>query len=94
MHRIKSQTIEGLMAARKTPQGLAGRAVSSVLYGATHPLSYPASGLPSTVESITLDDVTSYYAAHFPAHLTGITVSADLPQLTLSPPCKVSLHSR
>ena len=78
--RIKSQTIEGLMAARKTPQGLAGRAVSSVLYGPTHPLSYPSSGLPSTVESITLDDVKSYYAAHFPAHLTGITVSADLPQ--------------
>ena len=78
--RIKSQTIEGLMAARKTPQGLAGRAVSSVLYGSTHPLSYPSSGLPSTVESITLDDVRSYYAAHFPAHLTGITVSADLPQ--------------
>lgn len=78
--RIKSQTIEGLMAARKTPQGLAGRAVSSVLYGSTHPLSYPSAGLPSTVESITLEDVKSYYAAHFPAHLTGVTVSADLPQ--------------
>ncbi len=40
--RIKSQTIEGLMASRKTPQGLAGRAISSVLYGSTHPLSYPS----------------------------------------------------
>jgi len=78
--RIRSQTIEGLMASRKTPQGLAGRAVNSVLYGSTHPLSYPSSGLPSTVESITLDDVKAYYAAHFPSHLTGITVSADLPQ--------------
>lgn len=78
--RIRSRTIEGLMASRKTPQGLAGRAVNSVLYGSTHPLSYPSSGLPSTVESITLDDVKAYYAAHFPSHLTGITVSADLPQ--------------
>jgi len=78
--RIKSRTIERLMASRKTPQGLAGRAVNSVLYGSTHPLSYPSSGLPLTVESITLDDVKAYYAAHFPAHLTGITVSADLPQ--------------
>lgn len=78
--RIKSQTIEGLMAARKTPEGLAGRAISSVLYGSTHPLSYPSAGLPSTVEPITLDDVKAYYAAHFPSHLTGITVSADIPQ--------------
>jgi len=82
--RIKSQTIENLMASRKTPQGLAGRAISSVLYGSTHPLSYPAAGLPSTVELITLDDVKAYYAAHFPSHLTGITVSADLPQAEMT----------
>ena len=78
--RIKSQTIEGLLASRKTPQGLAGRAISSVLYGSTHPLSYPSAGLPSTVEPISLDDVKAYYSAHIPSHLTGITVSADLPQ--------------
>ena len=78
--RIKTQTIEGLLASRKTPQGLAGRAINSVLYGSTHPLSYPADGLPSSVETITLEDVKAYYAAHFPAHLTGITVSASLPQ--------------
>jgi zinc protease len=78
--RVKSQTIEGLLASRKTPEGLAGRAINSVLYGSMHPLSYPQNGLPSTVESITLDDVKSYYAAHFPSHLTGITLSASLPQ--------------
>ncbi len=78
--RIKSQAIEGLMASRKTVQGLAGRAISSVLYGSTHPLSYPGGGLPSTVENITLDDIKAYYSAHFPAHLSGISISAGLPQ--------------
>ncbi len=78
--RIKSRTIEGLMAARKTPEGLAGRAIEAVLYGATHPLSYPGSGIPATVETLTLDDVKGYYAAHFPAHLNGVTVSASLPK--------------
>ena len=78
--RVKSQTIEGLMASRKTARGLAGRAITSVLYGSTHPLSYPGGGIPATVEAITLDDVKGYYAAHFPAHLTGVTVSASLPQ--------------
>jgi zinc protease len=78
--RVKRQTIEGLMAARKTPNGLAGRAIDSVLYGSEHPLSYPMAGIPSTVEAITLEDVRAYYAAHFPAHLTGITASTSLPQ--------------
>jgi zinc protease len=78
--RVKRQTIEGLMAARKTPDGLAGRAISAVLYGAEHPLSYPMGGIPSTVEAVTLDDVKAFYNAHFPAHLEGITVSTSLPQ--------------
>ncbi len=78
--RIKSQTIEGLMANRKSAPSLAGRAINSVLYGSTHPLSYPGAGLPSTVESITLDDIKAYYTAHFPEHLSGVTVSASLPQ--------------
>jgi zinc protease len=37
--RIKNRTIEGLQANRKTPRGLAGRAINAVLYGPTHPLS-------------------------------------------------------
>ena len=78
--RVKQQTIEGLMAARKTPDGLAGRAIESVLYGAEHALSYPMAGIPMTVSTIALEDVTAYYAAHFPAHLTGIAVSSSLPQ--------------
>jgi len=78
--RLKDQTIEALLASRKTPNGLADRAINAVLYGPTHPLSYPQDGLPSTVEAITLDDVKAYYAAHIPVHLTGITISSGLPQ--------------
>lgn len=78
--RIKSRTIEGLMQNRKTPQGLAGRAIDAALYGPEHPLSFPNGGLPGTVEQITLDDVKAFYAAHMPAHLKGILVSTSLDQ--------------
>lgn len=81
--RVKAQTIEGLMQQRKTPAGLAGRAINAVMYGATHPLSYPTGGLPGTVENITLEDVRAYHAAHVPGHLTGILVSTSLPQSDL-----------
>ncbi|QKX18200.1 pitrilysin family protein [Microbulbifer sp. YPW1] len=81
--RIKQQTIEGLQQARKTPQGLATRAVGAVMRGPEHPLSFPNGGLPGTVAEITLDDVTSYYKAHFPAHFGGVTVSTSLPHDTI-----------
>ena len=78
--RVKQQTLEGLQQQRKTPNGLAARAVGAVMRGPEHPLSYPTPGLPGTVETITLDDVRAYYAAHFPQHLAGVTVSSSLPQ--------------
>ena len=78
--RVKAQTMEGLMQARKTPAGLAQRAINSVMYGAQHPLSFPTAGLPGTVENITADDVRAYHAAHIPGHLSGVLVSTSLPQ--------------
>lgn len=81
--RVKQQTIEALQQSRKTPSGLASRAFGAVMRGAEHPLSYPISGLPDTVENIRLEDVRAYYAAHFPQHLTGVTVSTSLPRETI-----------
>jgi zinc protease len=54
--------------------------MGSVLVGPAHPLSYPGSGLPSTVQNISLEDVRAFYAAHIPAQLRGILVSTSLPQ--------------
>jgi zinc protease len=78
--RIKSQRMESLMQSRKSGPSLATRALSAVLAGPTHPLSYPRGGLPSTLAEITLDDVKAFYAAHIPAHLSGVLVSTSLPQ--------------
>ncbi|WP_295802048.1 pitrilysin family protein [uncultured Microbulbifer sp.] len=81
--RIKQQTIEGLQQARKTPQGLATRAVGAVMRGPEHPLSFPGNGLPGTVANITLDDIKGYYKTHFPTHFGGVTVSTSLPHDTI-----------
>ncbi len=78
--RIKSRSMESLMQARKSGPALASRAMGSVLVGPAHPLSYPGSGLPSTVQNISLEDVRAFYAAHIPAQLRGILVSTSLPQ--------------
>jgi zinc protease len=78
--RIKSRRMESLMQARKSGPSLASRAMGAVLAGPTHPLSYPGSGLPSTVQNISLDDVRAFYAAHIPEQLRGVLVSTSLPQ--------------
>ena len=78
--RVKTQLMESLMQARKSGPSLASRAVGAVLAGPEHPLSYPGSGMPSTVINITLDDVKAFYAAHIPGHLQGVLVSTSLPQ--------------
>jgi zinc protease len=79
-NRVKAQLMESLMQARKSGPSLASRAVRAVLAGPQHPLSYPDSGLPSTVSNITLEDVKAFYAAHIPGHLQGVLVSSSLPQ--------------
>ncbi|MEJ8568569.1 M16 family metallopeptidase [Elongatibacter sediminis] len=77
--RIKSRTLEGLIQARKSGPSLAARATSAVLAGPTHPLSYPGSGLPSTVEAITPEDVRDFYAEHIPTRLKGVLASTSVP---------------
>lgn len=79
-NRVKSQTMEALRQSQKSGPALASRATNVALLGPTHPLSYPGSGLPSTVENITLEDVKAFYAAHIPSHMVGVLVSTSLPQ--------------
>ena len=79
-NRVKAQLMESLMQARKSGSALADRATGAILAGPGNPLSYPAAGLPSTVENISLADVKAFYAAHIPAHLQGVLVSTSLPQ--------------
>ncbi len=78
--RVKSRTMEALLQAQKSGPALASRATDAVLSGPTHPLSYPESGLPSTLSGITLADVKAFYAANIPRHMNGVLVSTSLPQ--------------
>jgi zinc protease len=80
--RVKSQTMESLMQARKSGPALANRALNAVMAGPTHPLSYPAGGLPDTLSKISLDDVKAFYATHIPSRLHGVLVSSNLPRET------------
>jgi len=76
--RVKAQIMESLIQSRKSGPALAGRAMSAVLAGPEHPLSYPGCGLPSTVSNISLEDVKAFYTTHIPGHLQGVLISTSL----------------
>ncbi len=78
-NRIKSHRLESLVQGKKQGSALANRAINAMLLGPEHPLSFAGGGLTSTVETITLDDVKGFYAAHIPQHLSGVLVSTNLP---------------
>jgi zinc protease len=78
--RIKSRNMEALVQARKSGPTLAGRAVNSILQAEGSPLGMPGSGLPQTLESITLDEVKAFYAENLPGRIKGVLVSSNLPQ--------------
>jgi zinc protease len=83
--RVKSQRMEALQQARKSGPALAARAIDAVLDGPRNPLSYPGAGLPSTVATLTLDDVKAFYAAHVPVHLQGVLASSSVSHENLLP---------
>jgi len=78
--RIKSRNMEGLVQARKSGPTLASRTLGAILQTPDSPLAYPGGGLPDTLQGLTLEDVTAFYAAHLPARIKGVLVSSNLSQ--------------
>jgi zinc protease len=78
--RIKSRNLEGLVQARKSGPTLAGRASSVILQAPDSPLAWPGTGLPDTLQSITLDEVKAFYTANLPVRFKGVLVSSNLSQ--------------
>lgn len=60
-------------------EDLGKESLESVLY-AGHPYGHPVQGTVSGVESITLDDVKSFYRAHYTFENLQVGMAGDLPQ--------------
>ncbi|ADM09012.1 peptidase, M16 family protein [Parvularcula bermudensis HTCC2503] len=78
--RVKSQTIEGIRAAKKDPSSVADQVFSLTLYGQDNAFSWSDAGLEETVASLTLDDVRAFYAEFYRAGAASVAVVSDLPR--------------
>lgn len=59
--REKKQALDGLAQAASNPNAVANRVAYMLAFGKDHPYGRPTSGLPSTVEKITRDDLVAFH---------------------------------
>ena len=76
--RVKKQQLEAVKAQEKQPQAIANVAYSRLLYGDSHIMSVPATGIEESVEKITLDDVKAFYAANYSPTISELVVVGDI----------------
>ena len=75
--RERERALLSLKAAEQKPDSVAQRAFYKALYG-EHPYAYQPDGEMDTVQSLTLDEVRSFYAKHYVTASMSIVIVGDL----------------
>ncbi len=78
--RLKAQTLQGIEAGKKNASQTATGVFRRLIYGDDNAFAWPSNGVKVSVQSITLDDVKAFHAAHYTAHGAAIVVVGDLPK--------------
>ena len=76
---LKSQTLDGLTYNLKQPSFLANYVASKYSFG-----EHPAGGTPSSINSITREDIYSFYVKNYRSDMAVLIFTGDIP-LTLHP---------
>lgn len=75
---IKERQLQGIQQSSKNAEALAKRAVDYVLYGANNRVSLPDGGTFETVQSISLDDVKTFYKQYYSSSKLSVVVVGDV----------------
>jgi len=76
--RLKKQQIEGIKFSQKEAAVTATDVFSKLLFGTDNSFAYQNSGTIESVNNLTLDDVTAFYASNYGPKSADITVVSDL----------------
>ena len=76
-NRLKKQQLEGIANQSTQAVVIANKAFNRILYGEGNIMSVPAMGTESSVGSITLEDVKSFYATYFSPSISTLVVVGD-----------------
>ncbi|WP_257457697.1 M16 family metallopeptidase [Archangium lipolyticum] len=76
--RRKKLQLAELVRALGSPGFLAQQAYLNAVFGPKHPYGHPVSGLPATVESLTLRDVKSFYQKNVGPKAAALVMTGDI----------------
>lgn len=76
--RIKQQQLKVIENSSTNPANVASRVYSKALYGEGHPFSLPSYGTISSVSSINLEDVQSYYENNLSPKNSKLVIVGDI----------------
>lgn len=78
LERLRKERLTALLQARDNPAALVQLAFPRVVFGPTHRYGTSADGLPATIETLTADDLRTFYRAHFRPDNATLLVVGDL----------------
>ncbi len=78
LERLRKERLTALLQARDNPAALVQLAFPRVVFGPTHRYGTSANGLPATIETLTADDLRTFYRAHFRPDNATLLVVGDL----------------
>ncbi|MEM6643802.1 MAG: pitrilysin family protein [Bacteroidota bacterium] len=76
LDKLKKQTLSGLKANQDDPESIASNVEAKLLYGSDHP--YGEILLEEQVESITIEDLKSYYNTYFKPNISYLAIVGDI----------------
>lgn len=76
--RRRKQQLANLARQMGSPMYLARLAYMEAVFGETHPYSHPTSGVPATVQSVSLNDVKQFYARHAGPKAAALIMTGDV----------------
>jgi len=77
----KSRIINTLKRNKADPSYLASTTLNKLLFGENNILAVESSGTEESVNSITIDDLKSFYEKHFSPSLASLLITGDVTQL-------------
>ncbi|HYO56408.1 pitrilysin family protein [Archangium sp.] len=76
--RRKKLQLAELVRAMGSPGFLAQQAYLDAVFGPEHPYGHPVSGLPATVDTVTLKDVKSFYQKNVGPRTAALVMTGDI----------------
>jgi zinc protease len=78
--RIKRETLETMNRNKANPNAISSAVFNELVYGEKHIFRFPTTGNPKFLDSITLDDVKTFYQNNFSPSVTLVVVAGDISQ--------------